>query len=41
MADLVSNSKGYRDLLIRLKTQIRTAQVRAAAAVNQKLVLLL
>jgi predicted nuclease of restriction endonuclease-like (RecB) superfamily len=40
VADLVSNSKTYRDLLARLKSQIRTAQVRAAVAVNQELVLL-
>ena len=40
MADLVSNSKSYRDLLTRLKSQIRTAQVRAAVAVNQELVVL-
>jgi predicted nuclease of restriction endonuclease-like (RecB) superfamily len=40
MPDLVSNSKSYQDLLTRLKSQIRTAQVRAAVAVNQELVLL-
>ncbi len=40
MADLVSDSKSYQDLLARLKSQIRTAQVRAAVAVNQELVLL-
>jgi len=40
MADLISNSKSYQDLLARLKSQIKTAQVRAAAAVNQELVLL-
>ena len=40
MADLISNSKNYQDLLARLKSQIRTAQVRAAMAVNQELVLL-
>jgi predicted nuclease of restriction endonuclease-like (RecB) superfamily len=40
MADLVSKSKSYQDLLTRLKSQIRTAQVRAAVAVNQELVLL-
>jgi len=40
MADLISNSKNYQDLLARLKSQIRTAQVRAAVAVNQELVLL-
>lgn len=40
MADLISNSKSYQDLLASLKTRIRTAQVRAATAVNQELVLL-
>jgi predicted nuclease of restriction endonuclease-like (RecB) superfamily len=40
MADIISNSKSYRELLARLKNQIRTAQVRAAVAVNQELVLL-
>ena len=40
MADLVSNSKGYQDLLSLLKNRIRTAQVRAALAVNRELVLL-
>jgi predicted nuclease of restriction endonuclease-like (RecB) superfamily len=40
MADLIPNSKGYQDLLSLLKSQIRTAQVRAALAVNQELVLL-
>jgi predicted nuclease of restriction endonuclease-like (RecB) superfamily len=40
MADLISRSKNYQDLLARLKSQIRTAQVRAAVAVNQELVLL-
>jgi predicted nuclease of restriction endonuclease-like (RecB) superfamily len=40
MADLISNSKSYQDLLARLKSQIQTAQVRAALAVNQELVLL-
>jgi predicted nuclease of restriction endonuclease-like (RecB) superfamily len=40
MADLVSNSKGYQDLLSLLKNRIRTAQVRAALAVNSELVLL-
>lgn len=40
MADLISTSKNYQDLLARLKTQIRTAQVRAALVVNQELVLL-
>ncbi len=40
MADLISSSKSYQDLLARLKSQIRTAKVRAAVAVNQQLVLL-
>lgn len=40
MADLISNSKSYQDLLALLKSQIRTAQVRAALAVNRELVLL-
>jgi predicted nuclease of restriction endonuclease-like (RecB) superfamily len=40
MADLISNSKSYQDLLAHLKSQIRTAQVRAALAVNRELVLL-
>jgi predicted nuclease of restriction endonuclease-like (RecB) superfamily len=40
MADLISTSKSYQDLLARLKSQIQTAQVRAALAVNQELVLL-
>src|SRR5580700_10740531 len=40
MADLITNSRNYRDLLTRLKSQIRTAHVRAAVAVNQELVLL-
>ena len=40
MADVIPNSKGYQDLLSLLKRQIRTAQVRAALAVNQELVLL-
>jgi predicted nuclease of restriction endonuclease-like (RecB) superfamily len=39
MAD-ISSSKSYQDLLARLKSQIRTAQVRAAVAVNQELVVL-
>ncbi len=39
-AALVPSSKGYRGLLKHLKTQIRTAQVRAALAVNRELVLL-
>src|SRR6516162_8634599 len=40
MAELTPSSKSYQDLLARLKNQIRTAQVRAAVAVNQELVLL-
>ncbi len=40
MADLISGWKSYQDLLLRLKTQIRTAQVQAGVAVNQELVLL-
>jgi predicted nuclease of restriction endonuclease-like (RecB) superfamily len=40
VADLIPSSKSYQDLLIRLKSQIRAAQVRAAVAVNQELVLL-
>ena len=40
MADLIPNSKIYQELLARLKKEIRTAQVRAALAVNQELVLL-
>ena len=40
MTDLVFRSKGYQDLLARLKSQIRTAQLRAAVAVNQELVFL-
>ena len=40
MADFIPNPQGYQDLLSRLKSQIRTAQVRAALAVNRELVLL-
>ncbi len=40
MADLISHSKGYQDLLSLVKSRIRTAQVRAALAVNRELVLL-
>jgi predicted nuclease of restriction endonuclease-like (RecB) superfamily len=40
MPEIISNPKSYQDLLERLKSQIRTAQVRAAVAVNQELVLL-
>lgn len=36
----ISSSKNYLDLLARLKSQIRTAQVQAAVAVNQELVVL-
>jgi predicted nuclease of restriction endonuclease-like (RecB) superfamily len=38
MADLMPSSKSYQDLLARVKSQIRTAQIRAAVAVNQELV---
>jgi len=40
MADVISSSKSYQDLLVRLKSQIQTAQLRAALAVNGELVLL-
>src|ERR1035438_9686730 len=40
MADIIPNPKNYQDLLALLKNQIRTAQVRAAVAVNQELVFL-
>jgi predicted nuclease of restriction endonuclease-like (RecB) superfamily len=40
MTDLIYSSKSYQDLLARLKSQIQTAQVRAAVSVNQELVLL-
>jgi len=40
MEDLISSSKSYQDLLASLKSQIRTAQVRAALSVNRELVLL-
>src|SRR5262249_32590938 len=40
MPDLISSSKSYQDLLARLKSQIRTAQVGASLAVNHELVLL-
>ena len=36
----VDRSKSYRDLLTSLKTQIRTAQLRAVISVNSELVLL-
>jgi hypothetical protein len=40
MAEPISNSRVYRDLLASLKNQIRTAWVRTALAVNRELVLL-
>jgi len=40
MVDIIVRSKSYQDLLSLLKGRIRTAQVRAAAAVTQELVLL-
>jgi predicted nuclease of restriction endonuclease-like (RecB) superfamily len=40
MVEIISSSKNYQDLLSLLKGRIRTAQVRAASAVNQELVLL-
>jgi predicted nuclease of restriction endonuclease-like (RecB) superfamily len=40
MADLISTSKGYQELLTHLKSQIRSAQVRASVAVNRELILL-
>ena len=40
MAELTPTSKSYQELLARLKNQIRTAQVRAALAVNRELILL-
>jgi predicted nuclease of restriction endonuclease-like (RecB) superfamily len=40
MADLIPTSKSYQDLLAQLKSQIQTAQVRAAVSVNSELVLL-
>lgn len=40
MADFLSTSKSYRDLLTHLKSQIRVAQVRASVAVNRELILL-
>ncbi len=40
MPDAIFSSKTYQDLLTRVKNQIRTAQVRAASAVNRELVLL-
>jgi predicted nuclease of restriction endonuclease-like (RecB) superfamily len=40
MADFISTSKSYQDLLAHLKGQIRGAQVRASVAVNRELILL-
>jgi predicted nuclease of restriction endonuclease-like (RecB) superfamily len=40
VSDLIPNPKGYQDLLSVLKSRIRTAQVRAALAVNKEMVLL-
>ncbi len=40
MPDLAPNPKVYQNLLSLLKSRIRTAQVRAALAVNQELVIL-
>ncbi len=40
MADIIPNSKSYQELLARVKTQIRTAQIKAAVAVTQELLLL-
>jgi predicted nuclease of restriction endonuclease-like (RecB) superfamily len=40
MANFISSSKGYQDLLSLLKSRIRTAQVRAVLAVNRELVIL-
>lgn len=40
MAENTPASQSYQDLLARLKSQIQTAQLRAAVAVNQELVLL-
>lgn len=40
MSDLNQDSQNYQQLLARLKGEIRTAQVRAALAVNRELVLL-
>ena len=40
MADFISSSKSYQDLLSLLKSRIRTAQVRAVSAVNRELVIL-
>lgn len=40
MADFLSTSKSYQDLLAHLKNQIRGAQVRDSVAVNRELILL-
>jgi predicted nuclease of restriction endonuclease-like (RecB) superfamily len=40
MPEFTASSKSYQDLLARLKNQIRTAQIRAALAVNKELILL-
>jgi predicted nuclease of restriction endonuclease-like (RecB) superfamily len=40
LAELISTSRVYRDLLANLKNQIRTARVRTALAANRELVLL-
>ena len=40
MSDLAPNSNSYLELLDQLKKQIRTAQVKAALAVNSELILL-
>jgi len=40
MADSISTSKSYQELLTHLKSQIRRAQVRASVAVNRELILL-
>jgi hypothetical protein len=40
MPDIIFSSKSYQELLARLKTRIRTAQVRATVAVNKELVVL-
>ena len=38
MPEIIADSKSYQDLMSLLKNQIRTAQVRAAVAVNQELI---
>ena len=40
MADVIPTPKSYQDLLARLKSQIQTAQLRAAVSVNLELVVL-